>query len=57
MKNTVLNFALFQVLSGVVAFAQAPAGGRGPQPPVEIDKSSPVEDNSRIQLIAAAASH
>jgi enterochelin esterase family protein len=44
MKNTVLNFAFFQVLAGVVAFSQAPAGGRGAQPPVEIDKSSPVED-------------
>ena len=44
MKNTVLNFALFQVLLGVLGLAQAPAGGRGAQPPVEIDKSSPVED-------------
>jgi enterochelin esterase family protein len=52
MKKTILTFALLPVLSSFPAIAQppqAPAGrgaqaGRGTQPPVEIDKTPPVED-------------
>jgi enterochelin esterase family protein len=53
MKNTILTLALLPVLSGLPAIAQPPQGasagrgaqaGRGTQPPVEIDKTPPVED-------------
>ena len=50
MKTTILKFALLPVLTGMLAIAQPPQGaqpGRGPQanrPPVEIDKTPPVED-------------
>jgi enterochelin esterase-like enzyme len=48
MKNTILTFALLSVWSGVPASAQPPQGapaGRGAvRPPVEIDKTRPVED-------------
>ena len=47
MKNTILIFTLLPVLSGIAALAQPPQGapaGRGAQPPVEIDKTPPVED-------------
>jgi enterochelin esterase-like enzyme len=47
MKNMILSFAILPVLSGVLALAQPPQGapgGRGARPPVEIDKTPPVED-------------
>ena len=47
MKNWFLNFALLPVLSGFSAIAQPPQGaqvGPGTRPPVEIDKTPPVED-------------
>ncbi len=47
MKTTILTSALLSVLSGILAFAQPPQaapGGRGTRPPVEIDKTPPVED-------------
>src|SRR4051794_27536216 len=47
MKNTILSLALLPVLSGFLAVAQPPQGGpagRGAPPPVEIDKTPPVED-------------
>jgi enterochelin esterase-like enzyme len=48
MKNTILTLALLPVVSGVLAIAQPPQaapGGRGAaRPPVEIDKTPPVED-------------
>jgi len=51
MKNTILSLALLPVLLGPAAMAQLPQGagpgpqrGRAPQPPVEIDKTPPVED-------------
>jgi enterochelin esterase family protein len=44
MKTTILSLAILPVLSGVAALAQPPQGGRGAQPPVEIDKTPPVED-------------
>jgi enterochelin esterase-like enzyme len=50
MKNMIPTFALLPVLSGILAIAQPPQaaqpgrGGRGTQLPVEIDKTSPVED-------------
>jgi enterochelin esterase-like enzyme len=50
MKNSILTLALLTGVSGVLAIAQPPQAaqpGRGPQagrPPVEIDKTPPVED-------------
>jgi len=44
MKKAVLTFVLLPVLSGLLAVAQPPQGGRGAQPPVEIDRTPPVED-------------
>jgi len=47
MKKTILTLALLPVLSSVPAIAQAPQGaqaGRGTRPPVEIDKTPPLED-------------
>jgi len=47
MKNTILTLALLPVLSGLSAFAQPPQGapaGPATRPPVEIDKTPPVED-------------
>jgi enterochelin esterase-like enzyme len=47
MKKTILILALLPVLSGLSANAQPPQaapGGRGARPPVEIDKTAPVED-------------
>ena len=46
MKKTILTSALLSVLSGILAIAQPPQapGGRGARPPVEIDKTPPVED-------------
>src|SRR5437868_13118235 len=47
MKKAVLTLALLLVLSGLSAIAQPPQGaqaGRGARPPVEIDKTPPVED-------------
>src|SRR5206468_3117167 len=47
MKKTILTFALLSALSGVPGIAQPPQGppaGRGARPPVEIDKTAPVED-------------
>lgn len=42
--KTILNLAFVQLLLGLVALGQTPAAGRGSQPPVEIDKTAPVED-------------
>ena len=56
MKNTILSLALLPVLSGLPAIAQAPQGapaGRGARPPVEIDKTPPVEDFKPSALNAA----
>ena len=47
MKNTILTIAVLAVLSSLPAIAQGPPGaqaGRGARPPVEIDKTPPVED-------------
>jgi hypothetical protein len=47
MKNTILTLALLPVLSSVPAIGQPAQGvqaGRGTRPPVEIDKTPPVED-------------
>jgi len=47
MKKTILTLALLSALSSVSAIAQPPQaapGGRGARPPVEIDKTPPVED-------------
>src|SRR5438105_15958430 len=47
MKKAVLTLALMPVLSGFSAIAQPPQGtqaGRGTRPPVEIDKTPPLED-------------
>src|SRR5258708_6908872 len=47
MKKTILTSALLSVLPGILSFAQPPQaapGGRGARPPVEIDKTPPVED-------------
>jgi enterochelin esterase-like enzyme len=47
MKNTFLTLALLPMLSSIPAAAQpsqSAPGGRGAQPPVEIDKTPPVED-------------
>ena len=50
MKNSILTFAILTGVTGALALAQPPQGaqpGRGPQggrAPVEIDKTSPVED-------------
>ncbi|HUI54770.1 MAG TPA: alpha/beta hydrolase-fold protein [Bryobacteraceae bacterium] len=58
MKNTILTLALLPVLSGLTAIAQPPQavppgrGGRGSQPPVEIDKTPPVEDFKPSELNA-----
>jgi enterochelin esterase-like enzyme len=53
MKNTFLTLALLPVLSGMQAIAQAPPGGQGgrpTRPPVEIDKTPPVEDFKPSEL-------
>ncbi len=42
--KTILNFAFVQLLSVAVALGQTPPPGRGAPPPVEIDKTPPVED-------------
>lgn len=47
MKNTILTLALLPVMICIPAIAQPPQGGRGGRgaaPPVEIDKTAPVED-------------
>jgi enterochelin esterase-like enzyme len=47
MKNVILTLALLPAMAGIPAIAQPPQGalpGRGAQPPVEIDKTPPVED-------------
>ena len=47
MKNTICIFALLPVLSGLVVVAQPPQGGQpggATRPPVEIDRTPPVED-------------
>ena len=44
MKNTILTFALLPVLSGILAVAQPPQGAQAARPPVEIDKTPPIED-------------
>jgi enterochelin esterase family protein len=56
MKKTILTLALLTVLSSVAAIAQPPQGapaGRGARPPVEIDKTPPVEDFKPSALNAA----
>src|ERR1700747_777892 len=47
MKKTILSLALvsvFPIIQAIAQPAQAPQGGRGGQPPVEIDNTPPVED-------------
>ena len=47
MKNTILSIFLLPMFSAIPAIAQLPQGaqaGRGTRPPVEIDKTPPVED-------------
>jgi len=56
MKKAILTLVLLPVLSGLVANAQPPQGapgGRGAPPPVEIDKTPPVEDFKPSALNAA----
>jgi enterochelin esterase-like enzyme len=64
MKNTILTLALLPVLSGIPAIAQPPQGapaagaqaGRGTLPPVEIDKTPPIEDFKPSELNAVISS-
>src|ERR1035438_4199565 len=47
MKNAILTLVLVPLMASTQAIAQPPQGpqpGRGAQPPVEIDKTPPLED-------------